>query len=211
MTPDGDRKAANCGDDEMTLPAYVVIGAMKAGTVSLRHNLDEDPTSSSERRAICCGRRVLPELRARPQLPRSRKNAAGHPGGASHLPGARGHRPHAVDVHASVSAGRERRNVEDALLDDRYLGPSLYGFQLAAFLDHFDRSQVLVIASEVCPLSPYTGVISASAAERWQPSSDRPGYLAKAAPRPDPQAMHCVTGGYGERGESGREVRPAAG
>jgi hypothetical protein len=27
--------------------------------------------------------------------------------------------------------------------------PSLYGFQLAAFLDHFDRSQVLVIASEV--------------------------------------------------------------
>ena len=36
-----------------------------------------------------------------------------------------------------------------ALLDGRYLGPSLYGFQLAAFLDHFDRSQVLVIASEV--------------------------------------------------------------
>jgi len=26
------------------------------------------------------------------------------------------------------------------------LGPSLYGFQLAAFLDHFDRNQVLVIA-----------------------------------------------------------------
>jgi hypothetical protein len=36
-----------------------------------------------------------------------------------------------------------------ALLDDRYLGPSLYGFQLATFLDYFDRSQVLVIASEV--------------------------------------------------------------
>ena len=48
-----------------------------------------------------------------------------------------------------VSAGRERRRAEAALLDDRYLGPSLYGFQLAAFLDHFDRSQVLVIASEV--------------------------------------------------------------
>jgi Sulfotransferase family len=48
-----------------------------------------------------------------------------------------------------VSAGRERRRAEVALLDDRYLGPSLYGFQLAAFLDHFDRSQVLVIASEV--------------------------------------------------------------
>lgn len=47
------------------------------------------------------------------------------------------------------SAGRERRRPEEALLDSRYLGPSLYGFQLAAFLDHFDRGQVLVIASEV--------------------------------------------------------------
>lgn len=69
----------------MTLPTFVVIGAMKAGTVSLRQ----------------------------------------------------------------VSAGRERRRAEVALLDDRYLGPSRYGFQLAAFLDHFDHSQVLVIASEV--------------------------------------------------------------
>jgi hypothetical protein len=48
-----------------------------------------------------------------------------------------------------VSAGRERRRAEAALLDERYIGPSRYGFQLAAFLDHFDRSQVLVIASEV--------------------------------------------------------------
>src|ERR1700689_4519194 len=48
-----------------------------------------------------------------------------------------------------VSAGRERRRAEVALLDDRYLGPSLYGFQLAAFFDHFERGQVLVIASEV--------------------------------------------------------------
>ena len=38
-----------------------------------------------------------------------------------------------------VSAGRERRRPEVALLDDRYLGPSRYGFQLAAFLDHFER------------------------------------------------------------------------
>lgn len=51
-------------------------------------------------------------------------------------------------VH-QVSAGRERRRAEVALLDDRYLGPSLYGFQLAAFLGHFDRGQVLVVASEV--------------------------------------------------------------
>ncbi|MFI5046493.1 MAG: sulfotransferase [Acidimicrobiia bacterium] len=48
-----------------------------------------------------------------------------------------------------VSAGRERRRPEVALLDEHYLGPSLYGLQLAAFLDHFDRSQVLVVSSEV--------------------------------------------------------------
>jgi hypothetical protein len=54
-----------------------------------------------------------------------------------------------------VSAGRERRRAEVALLDDRYLGPSRYGFQLAAFLDHFDRSQVLVIGSEVLRDRPH--------------------------------------------------------
>ena len=54
-----------------------------------------------------------------------------------------------------VSAGRERRPAEVALLDDRYLGPSRYGFQLAAFLDHFERSQVLVIASEVLRDRPH--------------------------------------------------------
>ncbi len=53
-----------------------------------------------------------------------------------------------------VSAGRERRRAEEALLDHRYLGPSRYGFQLAAFLDYFDRSQVLVIASEVLRENP---------------------------------------------------------
>jgi hypothetical protein len=54
-----------------------------------------------------------------------------------------------------VSAGRERRRAEVALLDDRYLGPSLYGFRLAAFLDYFDRSQVVVIASEVLRDRPH--------------------------------------------------------
>jgi hypothetical protein len=53
-----------------------------------------------------------------------------------------------------VSAGRERRRAEVALLDDRYLGPSLYGLEFAAFLDHFDRSQIAVVASEVLRDSP---------------------------------------------------------
>src|ERR1700722_11324857 len=47
-----------------------------------------------------------------------------------------------------VSAGRERRRAEEALLDDRYLGPSLYGFQPAAFLEYFSSSQGSGTASE---------------------------------------------------------------
>jgi hypothetical protein len=37
------REDIDCGDDAMTLPTFVVIGAMKAGTVSLRHCLDDHP------------------------------------------------------------------------------------------------------------------------------------------------------------------------
>ena len=60
-----------------------------------------------------------------------------------------------------MSAGRERRRPEVALLDDRYLGPSRYGFQLAAFLDYFDRGQVLVIASEVLRERPRAALTAA--------------------------------------------------
>ena len=71
-----------------------------------------------------------------------------------------------------VSAGRERRRAEAALLDDRYLGPSLYGFQLAAFLDHFDRSQVLVIANEVLRDRPRDRLTSATRLASLIPASD---------------------------------------
>jgi hypothetical protein len=39
------------------------------------------------------------------------------------------------------------------------LGPSQYGSQLAAFLDYFDRRQVLVIASEVLRDNPRESAI----------------------------------------------------
>jgi hypothetical protein len=38
-----DCEDIDCGDDAMTRPTFVVIGAMKAGTVSLSHYLDEHP------------------------------------------------------------------------------------------------------------------------------------------------------------------------
>ena len=164
----------------MTLPTFVVIGAMKAGTVSLRHYLDEHPD------VFIGGGGMFGEPNffvAEDNWPRGRGwyeslfDGAGRAAAigecspcytwahvyrgipermAQVVPEARLvyvvrdpiARMQSMYMH-QVSAGRERRRAEVALLDDRYLGPSLYGFQLAAFLDHFDRSQVLVIASEV--------------------------------------------------------------
>ena len=164
----------------MTLPNFVVIGAMKAGTVSLCHYLDEHPDVFLGRG----GRFGEPNFFvAERNWPRGRgwyeslfdgagsatalgecspsytmaPALGGVPGRmAQVVPKARLvyvvrdpiARMRSMYMH-QVSAGRERRRPEVALLDDRYLGPSLYGFQLAAFLDHFERGQVLVIASEV--------------------------------------------------------------
>jgi hypothetical protein len=164
----------------MTLPTFVVIGAMKAGTVSLGHYLDEHPDVFLGRG----GKFSEPNFFIAEQNWRRGRgwyeslfdgaNGAAAIGECSPsytwahvyrgvsqrmaevVPGARLvyvvrdpiARMQSMYMH-QVSAGRERRRAEVALLDDRYLGPSRYGFQLAAFLDHFDRSQVLVIASEV--------------------------------------------------------------
>ena len=163
----------------MTLPNFVVIGAMKAGTVSLGHYLDEHPNVFLGRG----GRVNEPNyFIAEQNWPRGRgwyESLFDRAGGAAAIgecspsytwahvyrgvpermaqvvPEARlvyvvrdpVARMQSMYMH-QVSAGRERRRAEVALLDDRYLGPSRYGFQLAAFLDHFDRSQVLVLASE---------------------------------------------------------------
>jgi hypothetical protein len=170
----------DCGDDAMTLPSFVVIGAMKAGTVSLRHYLDEHPDVFLGRGGtfgepnFFIAENNWPRGRAWYESLFDGAGAASAIGECSPcyawahayrgvpermaqvLPKA--HlvylvrdpitRMRSMYMH-QVSAGRERRRAEDALLDDRYLGPSLYGLQLGAFLDHFDRSQMLVIASEV--------------------------------------------------------------
>ena len=175
----------------MTLPNFVVIGAMKAGTVSLCHYLDEHPDVFLGRG----GRFGEPNFFvAERNWPRGRgwyeslfdgagsatalgecspsytmaPAIGGVPGRmAQVVPKARLvyvvrdpiARMRSMYMH-QVSAGRERRRPEAALLDDRYLGPSLYGFQLAAFLDHFERGQVLVIASEVLRERPREALIA---------------------------------------------------
>jgi len=162
------------------LPTFVVIGAMKAGTVSLCHYLDEHPDVFLGRGGkfgepnFFIAERNWPRgcdwyeslfdgagsATALGECSPSYTMAplfSGAPGRmAQVVPNARLvyvvrdpiARMRSMYMH-QVSAGRERRRPEAALLDDHYVGPSLYGFQLAAFLDHFDRGQVLVIASEV--------------------------------------------------------------
>ena len=140
----------------MTLPTFVVIGAMKAGTVSLRHYLDEHPDVFLGRggkfgepnffiaednwsrgrgwyeslfddagRAAAIGEcspsyTMAPAFRGVPERM------------AQVVPDARLvyvvrdpiARMQSMYMH-QVSAGRERRRAEVALLDDRYLEPSL--------------------------------------------------------------------------------------
>lgn len=170
----------------MTLPNFAVIGAMKAGTVSLGHYLDEHPNVFLGRG----GRFNEPNyFIAEQNWPRGRdwyESLFDRADGAAAIGECSpsytwAHVYHGVPERMAqvvpqarlvyvvrdpiarmqsmymhqVSAGRERRRAEVALLDDRYLGPSLYGFQLAAFLDHFDRRQMLVIASEVLRDRPH--------------------------------------------------------
>jgi Sulfotransferase domain len=164
----------------MTLPNFVVIGAMKAGTVSLSHYLDEHPDVFLGRGGMFGEPNFFVAeqnwARGRDWYESLFDDAAGAAAigecsptyawahvyrgvperMAQVIPEARLvyvvrdpiARMPSMYMH-QVSAGRERRRAEAALLDDRYLGPSLYGFQLAAFLDYFERSQVLVIASEM--------------------------------------------------------------
>ena len=175
----------------MTLPTFVVIGAMKAGTVSLGHYLDDHPDVFLGRggrfgepnffvaeynwargrgwyespfdgvgRATAIGEcspsytwahvyRGVPERIAQ-VVPEARLVYVVRDPIA---------RMRSMYMH-QVSAGRERRRPELALLDDRYLDPSRYGYQLAAFLDHFERDQVLVIASEVLRDRPREALIA---------------------------------------------------
>lgn len=144
----------------MTLPTFVVIGAMKAGTVSLRHYLDEHPDvfvarggTFSEPNFFVAednwsrGRGWYESLfdgagqaaavgECSPSYTWAHVYAGIPERMAQVIPAARLvyvvrdpiARMQSMYLH-QVSAGRERRRAAVALLDDRYLGPSRYGFQ----------------------------------------------------------------------------------
>lgn len=210
----------------MTLPNFVVIGAMKAGTVSLRHYLDEHPDVFLGRG----GRFGEPNFfTAEYNWPRGRgwyESVFDGAGKATAIgecspsytmaPAFRGvpermaqvvpdarliylvrdpiARMRSMYMH-QVSAGRERRRAEAALLDDRYLGPSLYGFQLAAFLGHFDRRQVLVIASEVLrdrPREALTAVFGHLAVDPAAADLDQRHHDHRSIDKPVPR-LHDLT------------------
>jgi Sulfotransferase domain len=173
------------GDDAMALPNFVVIGAMKAGTVSLSRYLDDHPdvfvgrggtfgepnffvADQNWSRGLGWYKSLFDDASAAAAIGECSPSytwAHAYPGVPQRMAQLIPHarlvyvvrdpiaRMQSMYMH-QVSAGRERRRPEVALLDDRYLWPSRYGFQLAAYLDHFDRSQILVIASEVLRDNP---------------------------------------------------------
>ena len=222
----------------MTLPTFVVIGAMKAGTVSLRHCLDGHPdvfvgsggtfgephffvAEQNWSRGLgwyeslfdgANGAAAIGECSPGYTWAHSYKGVPERM--AQVVPKARLiylvrdpiARMRSMYMH-QVSAGRERRRAAEALLDDRYLGPSRYGFQLAAFLDHFDRRQVLVIASEVLRDRPHEALrpvfdhlavdpsaVDLDQREQHHRSADKPvprlhdlPWLARRQVQPDPR------------------------
>jgi sulfotransferase family protein len=64
----------------------------------------------------------------------------------------------ATRAHSSylqnLTEGLERRRVEEALFDGRYLLVSCYALQLEQYLEHFDRSQLLILSYEELASDP---------------------------------------------------------
>jgi hypothetical protein len=156
----GCEEDIDCGDDAVTLPNFLVIEAMKAGTVSLHNYLAEHPDvfvgdgATFGEPHFFVAEQNWPRGRGwyESLLDGADGTAAigeGSPGStwahvyrgvperiAQLIPQARliylvrdpVARMQSMYMH-QVSAGRERRRVEAALLDERYLWPSRYGFQ----------------------------------------------------------------------------------
>jgi len=162
----------------MTLPTFVVVGAMKAGTTSLYHYLRAHPQVYMPRvkeldffleeanwsrglrwyerrfRGVPDGARALGEASTNytkhPQYPGVPERMA------EVLPDARliyvvRHPIDRIMSHYRhrIAAGSERRPFAEAVLTDpTYVATSRYAMQAARFLDHFPREQLLILTSE---------------------------------------------------------------
>lgn len=158
----------------MPLPNLIVIGAMKCGTTSLHHYLARHPEIAMSRDkeldffvaernwvkgAGWYASRFSAEARIRGESSPS-YTAAGRFSGVparmhALVPDARlvymvrdpVERLVSHWVH-SVAAGRESRPLAEAVQHDRYLDRSSYWRQISAYLEHYARERILVVAME---------------------------------------------------------------
>jgi len=161
----------------MTLPTFLVVGAMKAGTTALHDYLGRQPgvfvsepkeldffrSDGTWDRGIewyesqfvrAAGARAIGE--SSPNYSKRHSDPLVASRIAAVVPRARIVYlvRHPIDRIVSMyrhlaGDGLERRPFADAVLGDPdYVDTSRYAYQLEAFLAHFDRSQVLVVASE---------------------------------------------------------------
>jgi hypothetical protein len=162
----------------MTLPNFLIIGAMKAGTTSLYHYLKAHPEvfmpgvkeldffveDINWRRGFSWYMRQFaaapPGATAIGEASTNYSKHPMHPGVAEkiarHLPAARiiyvlRHPVERIRSHYqhSMAIGREQRDFEEAVLNDpRYITCSLYACQIEQYLEHFEPEQLLILTSE---------------------------------------------------------------
>jgi hypothetical protein len=167
----------------VTLPNFLVIGAMKAGTTSMHRYLDAHPDVFMSRQKelnyfieeLNWGRGLewyethFAGAGAATARGETSPGYAGHPfregvAGriAGSLPDARliyivrhpVERMRSQWIHRTLN-GLERRPPEVALLDDiRYLSKSRYASQVEQYLEHFPRDRLLLVQSEVMRADP---------------------------------------------------------
>lgn len=159
------------------LPTFVVIGAKKSGTTSLHRYLDGHPqvwlpkdkrleffTDVNWHRGTPWYESQFAAAGAAPARGEITTSYARYP-----LVGDVAARMHAVVPHVRLvyvvreplrrieshyryarTEGWETRPIDDAVLGNlaEFVAPSQYAFQLGHYLEHFDRSQLLVVVSE---------------------------------------------------------------
>lgn len=161
-----------------TVPNFLIIGAMKAGTTSLYHYLRSHPEvfmpavkeldffveDINWRRGLSWYRRQFasapPEARA---VGEASTNYSKYPIHsrvpekiARHLPSARliyvvRHPVERIrsQYQHSTAIGREQRPFEEAVLGDpRYITCSRYAFQIEQYMEQFDPEQLLIVTAE---------------------------------------------------------------
>lgn len=165
------------GRSEATLPNFLIIGAMKAGTTSLYHYLSVHPdvfmseikelhffvAEKNFRRGIGWYQRQFAGARDAIAVGEASPDYAKYPIHRGVPERIRALIPDVRLIYVirnplerirshylhDLACGRERRPIGDAVVgNEHYLAPSRYALQIEEYLKHFPREQLLLVTSE---------------------------------------------------------------